>query len=127
MAVYGDSNCVDSAHIGSGCNWLLEQVLDLLTSSSDELQTTEKQAALAKIGPEWSSLPQEQTNVVGQPEREPERTVQFARHSHFYASSAIGKAAARAESVGKGRRQAEDRTADADTLPRFLRTLTPLQ
>ena len=111
----------------SGCDWLLEQVLSLLTSSADELQTKEKQAVLAKIGPEWSSLPQEQTKVVGQPEREPERVVKFARYSHFYASSAIGKAAAGEDVAGKGRRQAEDRTADADTLPQFLRKLTPLQ
>ena len=127
VAVYGDSNCVDSAHMISGCNWLLEQVLGLLTSSADELQSKEKQATLAKIGPEWSSLPQDQTKGVGQPKRDPERVVNFARHSHFYGSSAIGKAAAGADAKGKGRRQAQDRTAGADTLPRFPRTLTPLQ
>jgi hypothetical protein len=126
VAVYGDSNCVDSAHMVSGCNWLLEQVLDLLTSSADELQTKEKQAALAKIGPAWSTLSQEKAQAGGPAEREPERTLRFAAHSHFYASSAIGKAAAATAAPAKGRREAMAGSAELDTLPRFLRTLAPL-
>ena len=124
VAVYGDSNCVDSAHLVSPCSWLLEQVLSLLTSSADELQTKEKQSALAKVGPKWSSLPREQAEAGEPPEREPERTAIFAQHSHFYASSAIGKEALAA--TGKGRRQQEE-TGTAGMPPGLPRTLPLLQ
>lgn len=127
VAVYGDSNCVDSAHIVSGCNWLLEYVLDLLTSSTDELRTKAKQQALARIGPEWASLSREQMQAGGAAVRDPERTVRFAQHSHFYPSSSIGKAAAATSGKSTGRRGAEDETAELDILPRFLRTLAPVQ
>lgn len=35
VAVYGDSNCLDSSHMVSNCYWLLKKLLDF-TSSSDQ-------------------------------------------------------------------------------------------
>jgi hypothetical protein len=134
VAVYGDTNCADSAHRVSGCEWLFDEVLGLLTGSKGgDSGSKEQQTALSRIGVEWSSLTREQAQSSVAPSREPERVARFAMHSHYYAVSSAGKAAAAeaalAGSKGAGRRETAGTEVESDVaaLPRILRTLTPLQ
>ena len=143
VAVYGDSNCADSAHRVSGCDWLFSEVLPLLTGSSAAAggagdSEEQRQKKLAEIGKAWSAVGGKDAQVSLPPTRDAERSVRFSKHSRYWASSS---AAAAASGKGKGRRQAADAAnedeqeeeeeemeeAGEGAPPRFARTLLPAQ
>ena len=134
VAVYGDSNCADSAHRVSGCDWLFSEVLPLLTGSSAGGaggSEEERQMIMAGIGKEWSAVGGKDAQGSLPPTRDAERSVLFAKHSVYWASSSAGAAGAAASGKGKGRRQAadaggEEENGAEEVPPRFARRLPAL-
>ena len=104
VAVYGDSNCADSAHQATDCYWLFDELLPVLTANGGAAAAESLQA----IGLPWG---EEDAPELAPSVRQPERAAELAMRSRFWHLSAA--------SSGAGDAPAETSGAS----PRFLRVL----
>lgn len=64
IAVYGDSNCLDSSHMASSCYWLLKKLLDFTSSDNqDPVIFPATNELLSPLGSMDTPLPQRRDDV----------------------------------------------------------------